>query len=75
MKCIICGKELEKSAYSNAPLCSSECWLIDYWNKIVAEKDEHIIINGECYYDDGDVTNPDRYSFLGCGGRRFLDSF
>ena len=75
MKCIIYCKEIEKSAYSNAPLCSSECFRINFWNEIVAEKNKHIIINGECYYDEGNIDNPNRHSFLGCAGRRFWIRF
>lgn len=75
MECIVCGKEIEKSCYSNAALCSSECYCYNFWQEIIAEKEEHIIINGQCYYDDGEVKNPDRHLFLGHSGRRFWIRF
>lgn len=75
MKCVICGKEIEKSQYSNAVLCSSKCFHIHYWREIIAEKEQHIIINGECYCDGGEVEHPSRYMFLGFGGRRLWIRF
>ena len=75
MKCVICGREIEKSQYSNAVLCSGACFYKHFWNKIVAEKDKHIIINGECYCDGGNVENPNDVGFLGCSGRRFWIRF
>ena len=68
---MICGKEIEKSQYSNAVLCSGTCFYKNFWNEIVAEKEQHIIINGECYRDGGNVDNPNYYDFLGYSGRRF----
>lgn len=68
MKCVICGKEIEKSKYSNKVLCSSECFNIDFWNDCI--DDEAIIIDGECYHDGG--KKPDGYrGFLGFAGRLF----
>ena len=68
MKCVICGKEIEKSKYMNKVLCSSECFHIDFWNDCI--KDDAIIIDGECYHDGG--RKPDGYSgFLGFAGRLF----
>ena len=75
MKCVICGKEIEKSQYSNAVLCSGACFYKNFWNEIVAEKEQHIIINGECYRDGGNVDNPNYYDFLGHSGRRFWIRF
>lgn len=75
MECVICGKTIEKSLFSNKPLCSSTCYHINYWNEIIEEKDEHIIIDGVCYYDDGEVNNPTKYAFLGHSGRRFWIRF
>ena len=75
MKCTVCGKEIEKSCYSNAVLCSSKCYCLNFWQEIITEKEEHIIINGQCYYDDGEVKNPDRHLFLGHAGRRFWIKF
>ncbi len=68
MKCIICGKEIEKSSYSHKVICSSECFSVDFWNDTL--DDTAIIIDGECYHDSG--KKPDGYSgFLGHGGRHF----
>ena len=68
MHCIICGKEIEKSSYSNAVLCSSECFHENFWNENL--DDSAIIIGGECYHDGG--MKPQGYSgFLGHGGHYF----
>lgn len=68
MKCIICGKQIEKSSYSNAVLCSSECFHVNYWNTIVKEKHKHVFIKGECMaIGDEDPTNRMR----GFGGHKF----
>ena len=68
MKCVICGKEIEKSRYSNKVLCSSECFNVDFWNGCI-DKDA-IIINGECYHDGG-IKPADYRGFLGHSGRVF----
>jgi len=75
LKCEICGKEIERSHYSNAILCSSECFEKHYWKRIIAEKDQHIIIDGNSYCDGGDVKNPNSDMFLGCSGCRFWIRF
>ena len=75
MNCEICGKEIEKSQYSGCMICSGKCFHIKYWRDIVSEKDKHIIVNGKCYYDAGEVERPSSYSFLGCSGRRFWIQF
>ena len=68
MKCIICGKEIEKSGYSHKVICSSECFSVDFWND--ALDDTAIIIDGECYHDGG--MKPKNYSgFLGFSGALF----
>lgn len=67
IKCCICGKEIEKSQFLGVVLCSSECFHKKFWNDIVNEKDEHLIINGECYYNE---TIPDGI-YKGFGGRGF----
>ena len=68
MKCIICGKEIEKSGYSHKVICSSECFSIDFWNECLDES--AIIVNGECYHDGG--RKPKGYSgFMGFGGQEF----
>lgn len=68
MKCIICGKEIEKSNYMNAVLCSDECFSVNFWNECIDDK--AIIINGKCYRDGG--KKPTGYSgFMGHGGALF----
>lgn len=68
MKCVICGKEIEKSSYANKVLCSSACFHEDFWNECLDE--DAIIVNGECYHDGG--RKPEGYSgFLGHSGREF----
>jgi hypothetical protein len=68
MKCIICGKEIEKSSYSHKVICSSECFHVDFWNNCL--DDSAIIIDGECYHDRG--RKPKCCSgFLGFGGAEF----
>ena len=68
MKCVICGKEIEKSMYSNAVLCSSECFSENFWNECLDET--AIIIDGECYHDGG-MKPPVYQGFQGFGGRYF----
>jgi hypothetical protein len=66
MKCVICGKEIEKSCYMNAVLCSNiECFNANFWNECIDDK--AIIINGECYHDGGKKPKGDG-RFLGYGG-------
>lgn len=48
MKCVICGKEIEKSEYSSKVLCSSECFHIDFWRDCL--DDEAVIVNKICYH-------------------------
>ena len=68
MKCIICGKEIEKSHYMNAVLCSDECFRVNFWNECIDDK--AIIINGKCYHDGG--KKPEGYrGFMGHGGALF----
>lgn len=69
MKCIICGKEIEESAYSNKVLCSSECFHKNFWNEIVDEKDLHTIIDGVSYYI---CKENDKSYFRGHGGQKFV---
>lgn len=75
MKCVVCGKEMLKSSYSNAALCSSTCYIRHFWRRIVAEKDKHIFIDGQSYCDGGNVKSPIWVSDLGFGGRRFWIRF
>lgn len=68
MTCVICGKEIEKSMYFNKPLCSSECFHIDFWNDCLDGTE--IIVNGCCYHDGG--RKPSTYQgFMGFSGREF----
>ena len=68
MKCVICGKEIEKSSYSNKVLCSSECFSVDFWNDCL--DDTAIIIDGECYHDGG-MKSKNYSGFLGFSGALF----
>ena len=70
MKCKICGKEFNEIhfLYGHENICSDECYHINFWNEIVAEKNKHIFIDGECY-SIGDENS--RSPFRGCGGRYF----
>lgn len=73
-KCIVCGKEIEKSAYMNADLCGSECFHINFWNEIVDDKDNpnRVRVNGKAYYIGNEK---DKSSFRGFGGARFHIKF
>ena len=42
MRCIICGKEVEKSHYMNAVLCSDECFRVNLRFLLQTEKNEEI---------------------------------
>lgn len=75
LRCEICGGEIEQSQYSNAVLCSSKCFHKYFWKEVIAEKDNYIIVNGKCYYDGGNVDNPNQHMFLGFSGRRFWIHF
>ena len=72
LKCEICGKEIENSQYHGNILCSSRCFTINFWREIIAEKDKHIIIHGECYCDGGENAPG---AFRGFSGRRFWIRF
>lgn len=71
MKCVVCGKSIAESRHTNAVLCSTKCFNIHFWQEIIANKKRHIVVNGKCYFDGGNVEHPDQYMFLGFGGRRF----
>ncbi|MFR2207335.1 MAG: hypothetical protein ACLS59_07335 [Clostridia bacterium] len=75
MKCEICGKEIEKSSYSSAILCSSECFGKHFWNEIVKDKNNRIIINGHCYVDGGNKPDAIHTSWLGFNGNKFNIEF
>ncbi len=70
MKCIVCGKEINRSKYTNAVLCSSECYHINFWNEKVKGKDNPNIvrIDGTQYFiGDENSNSPVR----GYCGRKF----
>lgn len=69
MKCKICGKEIEKSSYNNEILCSSKCFHKNFWNEIIKNKNNHLYIDGVCYWIGPE--NEDRI-FRGYDGRKFL---
>jgi hypothetical protein len=75
LKCEICGKEINASSYSNAVLCSIKCFHTHFWREIIAEKEKHIIIHGNCYCDGGNIENPRSTAFVGFSGRRFWIRF
>lgn len=74
MKCVICGKEIERSYYSNAVLCSAECHTKHYWLERVnnINSPDQVIING-CVYQIGreDTISP----FRGYDGMLFCIKF
>ena len=73
MKCEICGKEIEKSKYWNAVLCSSECYEKHFWlNKIKHKNDLNIArINGVHYY----IGEENTYGMRGFDGAMFIIKF
>ena len=73
MQCIICNKEIDKSRYSNKILCSTECFMIDYWNDRVKDINPKVaIIKGE-HYTIG--NEKEKGGFRGFGGRKFIINF
>jgi len=74
MNCIICNKEIKESEFTNAILCSSECFLINHWNEMVEIKDNLNIarINGEQYYIGEETSNK---TFRGFSGRKHIIRF
>lgn len=74
MICEICGKEIEKSFYSNATLCSDECFSKHYWLRFVAKKNDKDVVrcNGT-HYVIGDEDS--RSCFRGFDGKRFKICF
>lgn len=73
MKCIICGKEIVKSAYSNEILCCSKCFNINFWNEKIRIKDKPRVvrIKGEHYY----ISDENSKSIRGFGGNKFKIRF
>jgi len=74
LNCIICNKEIEESEYTNAVLCSSECFHINHWNEMIKNKDSPKIarINREQYYIEDEDKN---ILFRGYSGRKFKIKF
>lgn len=66
MNCVICGKQIEKSEYTNANLCSKQCSNRLFWKEVLDDK--AIIIDGKCYH----VGTERRYGVLGHSGREFV---
>jgi len=73
MNCIICNKEIEKSKYTNTTLCSSQCFITDFWNYYVTQKDNPkcIRIDHTHYYIGSESKDIRDMGFRGFGGRRF----
>ena len=70
MNCIICNKEIKESKYTNNILCSSECFITDFWNQQVINKDDPKIVRIDgIQYKIGSENNTN--SFRGYGGRKF----
>lgn len=71
LKCSVCGKKILRSSYDGVVLCGSEeCWPYYYWSKIAREKDEHIIIDDECYTIGNEEAG--KWSTRGYGGKKFI---
>lgn len=73
MKCEICSKEIEKSEYSNAVLCGSECFHDHFWlEKIELHDDDTVVVNHTRYHISPDAPNN---FFKGHGGAEFIIEF
>ena len=71
IKCEICGRVFHKVCHAEPyeKVCdNSECFHKKFWLEIIKEKDEHVIINGICYYLDKAHPMSDS-PFRGYGGR------
>ena len=69
MICEICGKNFEYKMYYGeySNCCSGRCFTRKFWNNIMEEKDEHVIVDGTCYA----IANTPTNGFCGFGGCRF----
>lgn len=74
MKCVICGKEINESLFSNAVLCSRECFNDLYWSERVKDinNKNQVIIDNQLYYIE---PENDPSQFRGFGGQRFEIAF
>lgn len=74
MVCEICGKEIEKSYYSDNVLCSTECFSKHYWLEFVEKKNDKDMVrcNGT-HYTIGDEDS--KSCFRGFDGRKFKVHF
>jgi len=51
MECVICNKEIEKSEFTNAILCSALCYNNHFWEEKVRLHDEYTVIaDGDRYH-------------------------
>ena len=72
MKCQVCGKEIDKSKYSNGIICSPECFERNFWLEKIRNKDQYIIVNNEIYA----IGEEDSKSiFRGFGGANYIIKF
>lgn len=74
MKCVICGKEIEKSLYSNDTLCSDECFSKHYWLERVNRQDvkTQVVVNHNVYQIEDENSSS---SFRGFYGAPFYIEF
>lgn len=77
MKCVICGKEIAKSRYVNAILCSSECFSENYWQERIPESKISplcVIADGQMYWI-GNEKIQSSHEFRGFGGAKWQIDF
>ena len=73
MNCVICNKEIEKSKYTNAVLCSDECFHDHFWQEHIKNHDDQtVIVNGTRYHY---TYLEEKGYFSGHGGREFKIKF
>jgi|AntAceMinimDraft_4_1070372.scaffolds.fasta_scaffold22341_6 hypothetical protein len=73
MNCVICNKEIEKSRFTNAILCSSECHKDHFWLEKIELHDELTVVVDHTRYHIAE-DSPGAY-FKGHGGREFNIEF
>jgi len=74
MECSICGKEIEKSKFYNAVLCSDECFKKNFWNEKVDYMDDERVVRIDGYHYFIEPEN-DTGAFRGYGGSFFKIKF